>query len=71
MLYTVMNPDSVMLCDYEIKQSRPTSSNPYDYIRAGYYLDNAALFGGENDAVNFNCNFKRLPSGYRLADADK
>lgn len=24
------------------------SSNPYDYIRQGYFLDNAALYGGKN-----------------------
>ncbi|MCM1114485.1 MAG: hypothetical protein NC397_03225 [Clostridium sp.] len=36
------------------------SSNPYDYIRAGYYLDNASLFGGDN-----NVDFKSNISGYR------
>lgn len=40
------------------------SSNPYDYIRHGYYLDNAALFGGKN-YVGFNCNFSGDRTGFK------
>lgn len=69
MLYTVMNLDEVMGKPYGVKSSAVMSSNPYDYIRAGYYLDNASLFGGENN-VDYNCNFKRLASGNRLHNAD-
>lgn len=29
------------------------SSNPYDYIRCGFSLDNAAMFGGKN-IVDYN-----------------
>lgn len=36
------------------------SSNPYDYIRCGYSLDNASLFGGK-DIVDFNSDI----SGHR------
>ena len=71
MLYTIMNIDYVMNnCGEGRRDAYAPSTNPYDYIRAGYFLDNAALFGGKNN-VNYNCNFKRLSSGYRLADADK
>lgn len=38
------------------------SSNPYDYVRAGYFVDNASMFGGKN-LVNFNCNFSGNRSG--------
>ena len=48
MLYTVVNINDV-LADYGQAgcnvRSGFCSSNPYDYIRAGYYLDNAVLFG--------------------------
>ena len=69
MLYTVMNLDEVMGKPYGVKSASPLPSNPYAYIRAGYYLDNASLFGGENN-VDYNCNFKRLASGDRLVNAD-
>ena len=70
MLYTVMNLDTVLLPPENVKRTAAImSSNPYDYIRAGYYLDNASLFGGENN-VDYNCNFKRLASGNRLDIAD-
>ncbi len=39
------------------------SSNPYDYIRDGFYLDNA-MSGGE-DYVHFNGNF----SSYRTSNS--
>lgn len=39
------------------------SSNPYDYIRDGFYLDNA-MNGGE-DYVRFNGNF----SSYRTSNS--
>lgn len=31
------------------------SSNPYDYLRMGFYLDNASMYGGKN-IVNYNSN---------------
>ena len=43
--------------------SKPRSTNPYDYIRTGYYIDNAQFFGGKNN-VDFNCNIPgTIPSG--------
>ena len=71
MLYTIININEV-LADYGGNGGRRgyLSSNPFDYIRAGYYLDNASLFGGLNN-VNYNCNFKRHTSGDRLVNADK
>ena len=71
-LYTIADP-------YEFFSSpvqnsvvpRPArSSNPYDYIRAGYYLDNAALFGGNNN-VSFNFNIPSNISVDNLAPFHK
>ncbi|MCD7872246.1 MAG: hypothetical protein LUG21_02890 [Clostridiales bacterium] len=43
--------------------SRPArSSNPYDYIRCGYYLDKASMFGGK-DVVSYNSDFSSHWSG--------
>ena len=65
-----MNLDTVFYNGIkEQNTSAVMSTNPYDYIRAGYYLDNAVLFGGRNN-VNYKCDFKRYSSGNRLADAD-
>ena len=71
MLYTVADINLV-LAENGGQSVRTSfmSSNPYDYIRGGYYLDNASLFGGLNN-VNLNCNFKRHTSGNRLANAHK
>ena len=41
------------------------SSNPYDYIRDGYFLDNASMFGG-NDNVDFNSNISGNRTGSNL-----
>ena len=38
------------------------SSNPYDYLRKGYYVDNASMFGGK-DFVDLNSYI----SGYRTS----
>lgn len=55
MLYSIINECDIFYteakCNNQIR-----SSNPYDYIRKGYYLDNAALFGGY-DNVDYNSNF--------------
>lgn len=54
MLYTVVDVNDVFYKN-EMIISKPRSTNPYDYIRTGYYLDNAQFFGGKNN-VDFNCN---------------
>ncbi|MDD6604123.1 MAG: hypothetical protein PUE73_07340 [Eubacteriales bacterium] len=64
-LHTIVNPVDVYypLGDCSTGNS-VRSSNPYDYIRGGYYLDNATLFGGSNN-VNLNCNFSgNIPSNH-------
>ena len=54
MLYTVVDVNDVFYKN-EMIISKPRSTNPYDYIRTGYYLDNAKYFGGHNN-VNYNLN---------------
>lgn len=38
------------------------SSNPFNYIRCGYFIDNASLFGGK-DYVDFNSNISGAGAG--------
>lgn len=58
MIYSIVSledifytPDNFSCCSNSVR-----SSNPYDYIRRGYYLDNASLFGGKN-YVDFESYF--------------
>ena len=67
MIYTIVSLDDV----FYVKDNATAavncvrSSNPYDYIRDGFYLDNA-MNGGE-DYVRFNGNF----SSNSLGASDK
>ena len=65
MLYTVMDVNAVLYPQDEKKTQRTPSSNPFDYIRTGYYLDNAALFGGKNH-VNYHLNIPSNITGNQL-----
>lgn len=67
MLWTVINELDIFYtgCECTAEQSI-RSSNPFDYIRNGYYLDNAALYGGKNN-VDYNINIPGAVSG---ADVD-
>lgn len=55
MIYSIISENDIFYTPASAVNSI-RSSNPYDYIRRGYYLDNASLFGGK-DYVDFNCNF--------------
>ncbi len=67
MLYTIINPLDIYYSSASdsVAQNVVRSSNPCDYIRGGYYLDNAALFGGNNN-VNLNCDFSSHISGNNM-----
>ncbi|MFR5876563.1 MAG: hypothetical protein ACLUFN_08740 [Eubacterium sp.] len=69
MLYTIADLNDVFHTDTKVVQCR-RSSNPYDYIRTGYYIDNAALYGGSNN-VNLNCNHPGSASGTVMDITDK
>jgi hypothetical protein len=71
MLHTIINLDDVFYDgkNYaEMKNAR--SSNPYDYIRAGWFIDNSALFEGVNN-VSLNSDFTSRISGNNLHISDK
>lgn len=61
MLYTIIDFNDIFYKN-QMNYSKPRSTNPYDYIRTGYYLDNAQFFGGQNN-VSFNSDFPSTVSG--------
>lgn len=71
MIYTIVSLDDV----FYVKDNATAavncarSSNPYDYIRDGFYLDNA-MNGGE-DYVRFNGNFSSYRTSNILGASDK
>ena len=71
MLHTIVSLDDVFYdanSFHSIKSER--SSNPYDYIRAGWFLDNLPLFQGVNN-VSLNSDFTSRISGNNLHISDK
>lgn len=71
MIYSIVSLDDI----FHVKNNASAainaarSSNPYDYIRDGYYLDNA-MNGGE-DYVRFNGNFSSYRTSNSMGAADK
>lgn len=71
MLYTIVSIDDVLNQNLCVKcDERERSSNPFDYIRSGYFIDNAALFGGSNN-VSFKCNIPGNSACSRVDFANK
>ncbi|MCH5320777.1 MAG: hypothetical protein J1E36_03375 [Eubacterium sp.] len=64
MIYSIISENDIFYTPASAVNSI-RSSNPYDYIRQGYYLDNASLYGGK-DYVDFNCNFSGNRTGNYL-----
>lgn len=58
MLYTVVDFNDVFGNMNSHSDYSNRSSNPYSYIRCGYFLDNASLYGGHNN-VNYNFNYPK------------
>lgn len=71
MIYSVVSLDDIFYTESHAPSVVNTarSSNPYDYIRDGYYLDNA-MNGGEN-YVRFNGNFSSYRTSNSLGASDK
>lgn len=66
MLWSVINEQDIFYNHNNFSACNSIrSSNPYDYVRAGYFVDNASMFGG-NNFVNFNCNFSGNRTGIDL-----
>lgn len=69
MLWTIINEADVYYSfDATCVSGAARSSNPYTYIRSGYHLDNASLFGG-TDNVAFNGDFSGNRAGTDLGAA--
>ncbi|MBQ9530889.1 MAG: hypothetical protein IJR70_02335 [Eubacterium sp.] len=71
MLHTIINLDDVFYDEKSfnnVKNER--SSNPYDYIRTGWFVDNSALFEGVNH-VNFSSNYSSHISGCNIHSSVK
>ncbi len=70
MLYSIIGYDDIFMNDNNRKFTLPASSNPYDYIRMGYFLDVPNINGGHR-CVNFNCDFSGAFSSDLYNTADK
>lgn len=69
MLWSVVNEQDIFYCkDNYSACNSVRSSNPYDFVRAGYFVDNASMFGGKN-FVDFNCNFSGNRTSNNLSAA--
>lgn len=66
MIWSVISENDIFYSPQSICQnSVMRSSDPYSYIRTGYHLDNADLFGGINN-VDFNINISGNRAGIHL-----
>ena len=74
MFWSVIGEGDIFLSDETFAngccaESKARSSNPFDYLRGGYFIDNAVMFGGKN-IVNLNCHFPGNRSGADLYFTD-
>lgn len=70
MFWSIISEADVIFDANTIKaQNSLRSSNPYDYLRKGYYVDNASMFGGKN-FVDFNSDHSgnRTSPDFSVAD---
>ena len=66
MIWSIVNEADIFYLPQSICQNDVArSSDPYSYIRTGYHLDNADLFGGSNN-VDFNINISSNRAGIHL-----
>lgn len=66
MLWSVVSEQDIFYSNSNFSACNTVrSSNPYDYVRAGYFVDNASMFGGKN-LVNLNCNFSGNCAGNHI-----
>ena len=57
MFWSIINENDILFDEKTIEATNSVrSSNPYDYLRTGYFIDNASMFGGKN-FVDYNSNF--------------
>ncbi len=47
MFWSIINENDILFDEKSIEATNTVrSSNPYDYLRKGYFVDNASMFGG-------------------------
>lgn len=68
MIWSVVNECDIFfdMQNHTCSAAKMRSSNPYDYIRCGFCLDNASMFGGK-DIVDYNSDFSGNRSGIDLS----
>lgn len=65
MIWSVVSEGDIVGVQNAVSSNNTSrSSNPFDYLCPGYYLDNASMYGGKN-FVNFNSDI----SGYRTSNS--
>lgn len=70
MFWSIISEADVMFNEGSINAVNSLrSSNPYDYLRKGYFIENASMFGGK-DFVDFNSNISgdRTSPDFYIAD---
>ena len=65
MLWSVVSENDIFYKNHLVASSSVRSSNPYSYVRFGYYLDNAEMYGGRN-SVDYNGDISINRSGIDL-----
>ncbi len=65
MLWSIINEADIFSPQKSICQNNTVRSSEPRYIRTGYHLDNAYLFGGIDD-VDFNSNISGDRTGIHL-----
>lgn len=69
MFWSIINENDILFDEKTIEAVNSVrSSNPFDYLRKGYFVDNASMFGGKN-FVNFNCSFSGNRTSYNIHTA--
>lgn len=68
MLWTIVSENDVFYSAPQVDNS-VRSSNPFDYVKNGYSLQDATLFGGQNN-VNFNNDISGYRTSLRVDTAD-
>ncbi|MBQ7203763.1 MAG: hypothetical protein IJS03_07095 [Eubacterium sp.] len=63
MLFTIINLNDVFYSgDSAVKNNAERSTNPFDFIRMGWFLDNEEMFRGVNN-VNLNFDYSSYFTG--------
>ena len=66
MFWSIINENDILFDEKTIEATNSVrSSNPYDYLRMGYFVDNASMFGGKN-IVDYNSDFSSDRTSFNI-----